>query len=87
MSEVRVESISMIPQVESQIRIAREKLNDVVMKYESQVPSESTAILLLDARRSLEQASRIIGDEMNQSSTASPPGEEDQACPSSDEEY
>ncbi len=89
MSDVRVESISMIPQVESQIRIARDKLNDILAKYESEAHSESTARLLIDAHAGVEQATRVLCEDMNQSSTASPPAEEESACQSesSDEEY
>ena len=90
MSDVHIESLSMIPQVESQIRITREKLQEIVRRSQTiEDQTGSTAKLVLDAMRSIDDAARLLLDEVNHSSTASPPADEEPSHASelSEEEY
>ncbi len=79
----------MIPQVESQIRMAREKLREALLQADLQshatLPA-STLKLISNAQSSIELAAEILRDDVHGSSTASPPVEEDQSS-SDEEEY
>jgi hypothetical protein len=89
MNEVLGESLAMIPQVESQIRAARDKLIEALSQSDLQshvtLPA-STLKLISNAQSNIELAAEILRDDVHGSSTASPPVEEDQSS-SDDEEY
>ena len=90
MSEVHIESVSMIPQVENQIRVALGKLRELVSQSKVQEnQSDCMAKLTLDAMRVIDGAAGLLSDDINYSSTASPPTDDNlvNRDESSDEEY
>ena len=90
MKDVQEESASMIPQVEIQIRTARAKLQEIIVRSTMrEVQNESMDKLLLDANRLMDATGALLLEEANMSSTASPPADEEVAgvLEPSDDEY
>ncbi len=90
MEEVHVESLSMIPQVERQILVARQKLQEIVNKFDEQEDqTNSIRQLLLDSIRLIKETGELGTEETKGSSTASASACEDPAIVSecSDDEY
>jgi len=76
----------MIPQVESQLKFAKDKLVTMLSELErSSCESEDMRVLIEAAQITVDSAAALIGDGGNLSSTVSPP--EDDEGEISDTEY
>ena len=85
-----MESLSMIPQVERQILVARQKLQEIVNKFDEQEgQTGSIRQLLLDSVRLIKETGELGTEETKGSSTASASADEDppNVCEYSDDEY